>query len=292
MQSKSTKRDLITCEPRHPISAPCTRPRPRLSASLVATALLVSAAPACGLPADPTQAANDHATHGSSSGTLSGDAVDWAGVHWFIRNGGGGPGPNTWDPRNVWVDDEQTLHLKVAHRDGVWSCAELTSSTSFSFGRFQWWVEGPIDRLDPNVVLGLFTYPTSQVGSDGTNEIDIEMARWGNAGAPPLNYNVWPATLGPGNTSHASPMLLNGTYTTHRFLWASHRIDFTSVHGFRDDDVNPIATWAFAPSDPAHQVPQAPVPLHLNLWLFQGRPPTDGAEVEIKLHAFNYRAGG
>jgi hypothetical protein len=214
--------------------------------------------------------------------------LDWAGVHWFIRKGAGGPGPNTWDPRNVWVDAEQTLHLKLAHRDGGWSCAELTASTSFGFGRFQWWVEGAIDRLDPNVVLGLFTYPTSQIGPDGTNEIDIEMARWGNAGNLPLNYTVWPATVGTANTTHASPMLLNGTYTTHRFRWASDRIDFTSVHGFRDDDVNPIATWAFAPSDPAHQVPQAPVPLHLNLWLFQGRPPTDGAEVEIKLHAFNY----
>jgi len=214
--------------------------------------------------------------------------LDWAGVHWLIRKGGGGPGPNTWDPRNVWVDADDTLHLKLAHRDGVWTCAELTASTGFGFGRFQWWVEGAIDRLDPNVVLGLFTYPTSQVGPDGTNEIDIEMARWGNASNPPLNYTVWPATAGTASTTQPSPMVLSGTYTTHRFRWAADRIDFTSLHGFRDDDLNPIATWSFAPADAAHQVPQAPVPLHLNLWLFQGQPPTDSAEVEIKLHAFAY----
>ncbi|MEO7735839.1 MAG: hypothetical protein ABIY55_33095 [Kofleriaceae bacterium] len=90
-------------------------------------------------------------------------------------------------------------------------------------------------------------------------------------------------------TRHTQPTVgCAARRATHRFRCAADRIDFTSLHGFRDDDLNPIATWAFAPSDPAHQVPQAPVPLHLNLWLFRGQPPGDGAEVEIKVHAFSY----
>jgi hypothetical protein len=216
-------------------------------------------------------------------------ALDWAGIHWSIRNGVGGPGPNTWDPRNAWIDANGNLHVTLVERAGVWTCAELTSSNSFGFGRFQWWVEGRVDQLDPNVVLGLFTYPTPQVGPDGTNEIDIEMARWGTPSNPPLNFTVWPATTGYMQSTLASPMSLSGTYTTHRFQWASSGIDFASVNGFRDDDLYPIATWMFTPADPTHLVPQAPVPLHLNLWLFQGHPPTDGNPVEIVLHSFTYQ---
>jgi hypothetical protein len=35
-------------------------------------------------------------------------------------------------------------------------------------------------------------------------------------------------------------------------------------------------------------IPQKPVPLHLNLWLFQGKPPTDGKEVEVILKSATY----
>jgi len=38
------------------------------------------------------------------------------------------------------------------------------------------------ERFDRNVVLGLFLYgPAAGIGGDGTNEIDIEYAFWGNA---------------------------------------------------------------------------------------------------------------
>jgi hypothetical protein len=215
--------------------------------------------------------------------------LDWAGIHWSIRGGTGNPGPNTWDRRNVWVDTAGNLHLQLVQRDGIWTGAELWSSTSFGFGRFQWWVEGRIDLFDVNVVLGLFTYPTPQVGPDRTNEIDVEVARWGNPNDRPLNFTVWPAATGISPNSLSSPMSLNGTYTTHRFDWASDHIAFASLHGFRDDDLNPIATWNFMPADPVHLVPQQPVPLHLNLWLFQGHPPSDGSEVEIIVHAFSYQ---
>jgi hypothetical protein len=43
------------------------------------------------------------------------------------------------------------------------------------FGRYQFWIEGRVDRLDPNVVLGLLNYPTPDVGPDATNEIDIDI---------------------------------------------------------------------------------------------------------------------
>jgi hypothetical protein len=35
-------------------------------------------------------------------------------------------------------------------------------------------------------------------------------------------------------------------------------------------------------------MPYLDAPLHMNLWAFQGKPPTDGQEVEIIIHDFKY----
>ena len=68
---------------------------------------------------------------------------------------------------------------------------EVLTKDRSGFGRYQFWVVGRVDRLDPNVVFGLFNYPTPDIGPDGTNEIDIEFAKWGKPEAPMGNYTVW-----------------------------------------------------------------------------------------------------
>ena len=67
--------------------------------------------------------------------------------------------------------------MKISHVNGRWQCAEVFTVEKLGFGRYQWFVEGGIDKLDPVVVLGFFTYPDETVGPDGTNEIDIEYTR-------------------------------------------------------------------------------------------------------------------
>src|SRR5579859_4363234 len=118
--------------------------------------------------------------------------IEFGGYSWAVRSGRGGPGPNAWDENNGWLDSSTNLHLKISQRDGKWSCAEITMRKRVGFGRYQFQVTGRIDRFDDNVVLGLFNYPTRDVGSDGTHEIDIEFSRWGNAKNPMGNHTVWP----------------------------------------------------------------------------------------------------
>lgn len=85
-------------------------------------------------------------------------------------------GPNNWNSNNVWVDQHNKLHLKLRYSPEThgWTCAELYTDIEFGYGTFRWFVEGAIDQFDPNVVLGLFTYKGL---IDGTNEIDIEVAK-------------------------------------------------------------------------------------------------------------------
>src|SRR5436190_405258 len=124
---------------------------------------------------------------------VTGKTIHFCGYDWSVRSGRGGPGPNSWDDTNVWLDDSGALHLKIRHRDGQWSCAEATMQKRLGLGIYEFQISGGIDRLDDNVVLGLFNYPTSDVGSDAAHEIDIEIARWGGAANPIGQYTVGPA---------------------------------------------------------------------------------------------------
>src|ERR1700722_10085528 len=123
--------------------------------------------------------------------------ISWSGYEWSIRSGSGGPGPNTWNQNNVFVDANGYLHLQINNQGGVWSSAELdmVSPVTLGFGTFQFHALGRPDLLDPNTVFGFFLYPPASVGPDGTNEIDVEFSRWGNSNAYNGNYTVWPTSL-------------------------------------------------------------------------------------------------
>ena len=227
-------------------------------------------------------------------------SLKFAGREWEVRAAGkGGPGPNQWNPANVWVDKAGMLHLKITHITGkvnptqaAWQCAELTSKERLGMGRYQFQVIGRVDRLDQNVVLGLFDYPTPDVGVDATNEIDIEFARWGNPKWPNGNFTIYPSVGERGkNDSYTYTFALEGAdkdaFTTHRFTRFGDKVTLQSLYGHRDDDQQQFATWVYAPPD-KRLIPQKPIPVHINLWLFQGKVPTDGREVEIVIKSFTF----
>lgn len=217
-----------------------------------------------------------------------GATISFGGYDWAVRSGAGGPGPNRWEESNVWLDAAGFLHLKIRVRDGTWSCAEVTLQKRLGFGRYQFQIDGPIDAFDPNVVLGLFNYPTRDVGGDETHEIDIEFARWGNPKAPIGNFTVWPVEKALKPTSKTFEFRLTGPGSTHRFHWSPTRVFYQSLQGHRDDDQELISDWNFAPPDSVKRIAQHPLPLHINLWLFQGRPPKDMKEVEVVIRSVRF----
>ncbi len=215
--------------------------------------------------------------------------LKFSGYEWQVKSGESlGPGPNAWNPANVWVDKKGWLHLKISHHDDKWDCAEVQMTKSLGFGTYQFQVIGRIDQLDRNVVLGLFNYPTRDIGPDGTNEIDIEFAHWGLADAPIGNYTIWPAKEGVKETSQTFRFMLNGEATTQRFTWDSKSILLQSLHGHRNDNKEEFGHWLFQPEDYQDRIPQHPIPVLINLWLFRGNAPTDGKEVELVLRSFKF----
>ena len=221
----------------------------------------------------------------SSANNATAATIQFSGYTWNVKNGVGlGPGPNNWSSNNVWVDASGFLHLRISKDPitGKWNCAEVSTQQTFGFGKWQFWVEGRIDQMDKNVVLGLFNYS----GNDGFDEMDIEWARWGNRRYPNCNYTVWPAQQGFKNFSYTKEVALSGPNTTQRFMRTSTSVLFQSLQGFVDDNSNQLATATC--TNPPNSISMLAMPAFINLWLFQGRAPSDRKTVEIIIHKFSY----
>ena len=214
--------------------------------------------------------------------------IQFGGYNWTVRVGRGGPGPNAWDEKNVWLDSATNLHLKISRWNGTWSCAEITMKRRLGFGRYQFQTSGRLDRFDDNVVLGLFNYPTGDVGPDGTHEIDIVFARWGEPKNPIGNFTVWPAERRRKQVTKTFTFSLTEDQMTHRFAWSRDQILFQSLQGYRQDDHEELNRWIYCPQPTTDFISQRAMPVHINLWLFRGLPPRDRREVEVIIRDFKF----
>lgn len=224
----------------------------------------------------------------SSASTLNNttqSTIQFSGYTWNVKNGSRlGPGPNYWSRNNVWVDANGFLHLKITKDSatGKWYCAEVSTQQTFGFGKWQFWVEGRIDKMDKNVVLGLFNYS----GNDGFDEMDIEWARWGDKTYPDCNYTVWPAENGFTNYSYVKEVSLTSKNTTQRFTRTDSSVFFQSLQGFTNTNGNLLASTTC--THPPKSVSALAMPAYINLWLMNGLAPANKKEVEIIIHQFTY----
>jgi hypothetical protein len=223
----------------------------------------------------------------STPGNKPEKTILFSGYEWVVRNTNvkQGPGPNYFNERCVWVDNNGFLHL-IIQKDsatGEWLSAEVTTKKSFGFGEYEFAVEGAVDKLDKNIVLGLFNYS----GNDGLDEIDIEFARWGKSIYPNLNYTVWPAEKQFKNYSFEKEFSMPGLYSTHRFYWKSDSIIFTSLDGIPANEQSVIAKNIC--TSPPSSISRVNMPVHINLWLFDGNPPDDKKTVELVIRAFVFK---
>lgn len=217
--------------------------------------------------------------------------LSWKGYEWYVTNGAMA-GVAQGDPSNVSVDSNGYLHLKITKNGTTWTAGELYSATNLGFGTYQWQVSGPVDRMDPAVVLGLSPYgPAAGVGTDGYDEIDTEFSQWnGEIGHVNMDWGVYPATAaGQHEEDDFFFSLSGGTSTTARMVWKSTSIVSTVMSGFESigSNANVLNTFTYAPTDPTDEIPQQAIPVLLNLWCYE-KTPTDGNNVEIILQDFQF----
>lgn len=211
---------------------------------------------------------------------------------WRVKGSGWyGPGPNHFShlPGNVWVDNQDQLHLTIKYNDGTWYCTEVTLENSLGYGDYIFTTRGSIDQIDDGAVLGLFLWQYGPYpGPDNLwwnpyNEIDVEFSRWGNPGnevgqfvAQPWNWQ--------GNMNRFDAQFGSDELSSHAFNWLPDRIEFRSWHGGPEDEnpQNMIHQWTYTgPHIPRPEQPRA----HINLWKF-GAPLANDQEVVI--NEFNF----
>jgi len=216
--------------------------------------------------------------------------LDFAGLRWIVKSAGikVGPGPNYFsgDSSNVWVDEQGHLHLRMTNEAGKWHCAEVYTEKSFGYGKYTFSMSTPVDQLDPSVVLGLFTWDDAPQQSH--REIDFEFSRWGKADNTNSQFVVQPwSTLGNMKRFNIKP----GTAkSTHLFDGFKSSVAFRSLDSTTPSSGEPakaLQSWEYkgknVPSPGNEKV-------RINLWLFEGRPPTDKKETEIIVSSFRFKA--
>src|SRR6056297_1825545 len=160
-----------------------------------------------------------------------GRTIQFSGYNWKVKSSRHpmNPGNNYFSdsPENVWVDSLGRLHLAIIKKGDKWLCSEVIYQEKISYGTYRFFVNAQIDSLDENVILGLFSYDSEN--TDHHNEIDIEIARWGEKAAPNVQYVVQPYQ-DPGNRKNFD-VQLNGVYSTHGFIWNPGHIFFHSYYG-------------------------------------------------------------
>ena len=221
---------------------------------------------------------------GASAATLN-----WKGHTWQVTSGGMA-GVCQGSPNNVTIDASGYLHFKISNSGGSWTASEIFTTDKLGFGTYQWQVDGPIDTYDKNVVLGLFPYgPAAGIGGDGTNEIDIEYSRWGQANGANGDWTDYPASGTTIGELSYTFTLGGGTLSTSRFHWTNTSIASSLLGGLQpvDGTTGLVKSWTYAPQNPTTNIPQQALPLGMNLWCFNG-PPTDGQPVEIVIRDFQF----
>lgn len=90
------------------------------------------------------------------------------------------------------------------------------------------------------------------------------------------------------STTHPFPIALTGDFTTHRIVRRADRLIFSSYHGHRErrDERGLIERWEFS-----GDLSSASMPLHLNFWLFQGKPPQNDKPAALTLRQLSFTPG-
>jgi len=207
------------------------------------------------------------------------DRIAWSGGTWQVKTSRApvGPGPNVFSAANVSVGSNGFLHLRIARDGSTWTTAEIIGPTSYGYGTYRFTVATPLDAFDPNVVLGLFTW--SDKAPYAHREIDIEVARWGDAAdATNAQFVVQPWDR-PDHLERFTAT--DAVRTIQEFTWRAGVVSFVS----RTAGGDLVAAYTYSGTD-------VPKPgderVRLNLWLFNGAAPLNGQSAEVVVESFGF----
>ena len=211
-------------------------------------------------------------------GKMSVKTINFSGYKWIVkkRNRPYGPGPNYFSDSdsNVWLDSQGKLHLKIKKIRNKWYCAEIYLKKPLGYGKYTFCVDNSVEKIDKNVILGLFVYLNLK------NEIDIEFSKWGKNNNANAQFAVQPF-IQKGNLKRFN-VDKKISHTINSFLWQKNSIFFGS---FKGNNKKAIASWIYKGRN---ILKENKVKARMNLWLLNGEKPSDFNEVEVVISQFSF----
>jgi hypothetical protein len=211
-------------------------------------------------------------------------ALPFAGQNWLVKDSANqavGPGPNVFVAANVRVEDGR-LHLRVERIGERWTSAEVVSWASFGYGRYTFEVQSDVANLDPNLVLGLFTWSDDPAFSH--REIDIEISRWGDPSNQNAQCVVQPYQQRGARARFELPAGIRGA--SYTFTWLADKV--TCEIGSAPTPGVSAPAFRFEHQFTEH----LPVPgdehARINLWQLEGRSPARNRPEEVVISGFSF----
>jgi hypothetical protein len=204
--------------------------------------------------------------------------LQFSGYEWQIRElPSDRGGANLYDPANAWTDASGFLHLRIAQRDGLWTCAEVILTRSLGYGTYAFAVRDT-SQLEPPAAFSMITW--DNLGAEQNHrEIDIEISRWGDPASKNAQYVVQPFYVAANVLRFNTP----AGRTTHTFRWAPNLVSFKSLQG-AGAGAREVAEHEFTSGVPT----PGGESVRLNLYLF-GYPPTPlQKEAEVVIEKFEF----
>jgi hypothetical protein len=207
--------------------------------------------------------------------------IHFSGYDWIARTAGSDRGgePTSYDPANAWIDPKGYLHLRMALRDGRWSCAEVNLTRSLGFGTYKFVIQESA-HLGPSAVLGMFTWDDAR-DDDTRSELDIELSRWGRPGSKNAQYVVQPFYV-PENVSRFT---VPSGVLTYILQWGRGVASFKTIRGSAVDPASKtVSEHLFTSGVPA----PAFETVHISLYDFHHSENMSPLPAEVVIERFEY----
>lgn len=206
--------------------------------------------------------------------------LQFSGYEWQVRNvrSPRGGRNNNYDNTNAWTDANGFLHLRITQKDGQWTCAEVKLLRSLGYGTYLFVVRD-VSQLEPAAVFSMFTWDEADAGQNH-REMNIELARWGDAANKNAQYVVQPYYV-PANVVRFD---VPAEALTHSLRWEAGQAAFKTVRGTTANSSSVVAAHTFTTGVP-HPGGES---IYLGLYIFGNAKNPLQKDVEVVIEKFEY----
>jgi hypothetical protein len=233
------------------------------------------------LPGEGNGVAAVAVAKGKAGAPVAASVIHFSGYDWTVRTAISDHGgePNEYAASNAWTDEKGYLHLRMAQRDGHWSCGEVSLNRSLGYGTYRFVVQD-VAHLRPSAVLGMFTWDDIR-SADLRNELDIELSRWGDPKGKNAQYVVQPFYAPENLARFTAP----AGVLTYMFRWAPGTVSFRSASGaLTDSGEKPISEHVFTSGIPT----PANEKIHIDLYDFHHSESSSQEPAEAVIEKFEF----